>query len=61
MYCHVYIGIHVCSRFDNDSDTGVDHNSDNDLEQVLAVVTLIEYTDDPIVIDYSNYTVTSYY
>ena len=49
-----------CLDFDNDSDRRVNHNFEFDSEQVAIAeeVTLIEYTDDPIEI---NYTVTSYH
>ena len=42
-----------CLDFGDDS---VNHNLDNDSEQASEEVTLIKYTDDPIEIDYSNYT-----
>jgi len=45
-----------CLDFDNDSDMGVNHNFDNDSEQVVEEGILIEYTDGPIDLDYSNYT-----
>ena len=34
---------------------------DKDSEHVAEEISLIEYTDDPIEIDYSNYAITSYY